>query len=105
MRASPRTEYAYDAAPRRPRVFIRSEESDNNLKASGEGRAVGTESEKRIVLGIGPNDESITLKDIMKRIQEIQRETPNLAVVFDGDEYAVCRRPRGKARPIGGGVE
>src|SRR2546426_12130680 len=74
-------------------------------RASGEGRAVGTESEKRIVLRIDPNDESITLKDIMQRIQEIQRQNPNLDVFFDGDEYAVCSRPREKARPIAEAVE
>jgi len=66
---------------------------------------VGTESEKRIVLRIDPNDESITLKDIMQRIQEIQRQHPDLDVFFDGDEYAVCSRPREKVRPIAEAVE
>lgn len=50
--------------------------------------------EKRVHLRIDPNDESVTLKDIMQRIQEIQRENPELDVFFDGDEYAVCSRPK-----------
>ena len=65
---------------------------------------MGTESEKRIVMWIDPNDESITLKDIMQRIQEIQRQHPDLDVFFDGDEYAVCSRPK-KARAIAEAVE
>jgi hypothetical protein len=73
--------------------------------ASEEGRAVGTENEKRVVVRIDPNDESITLKDIMQRIQEIQRQNPDLDVFFDGDEYAVCSRPKEKARAIAEAVE
>ncbi len=72
---------------------------------SGDGRALGTETEKRIILRIDPNDESITLKDIMQRIQEIQRQSPDLDVFFDGDEYAVCSRPKEKARAIAETVE
>ncbi len=86
------------------RVFIRSGESDS-LEESGEGRGVGTESEKRIILRIDPNDESITLKDIMQRIQEIQRQNPDLDVFFDGDEYAVCARPKEKARAMAEAIE
>jgi hypothetical protein len=87
------------------RVFIRSDESDGISKASEEGRAVGTEGEKRIIMRIDPNDESITLKDIMQRIQDIQRQHPDLDVFFDGDEYAVCSRPKEKARAIAEAVE
>jgi len=52
--------------------------------------------EKRIHLRIDPNDESITLRDITLRIQEIQRQNPDLDVFFDGDEYAICSRPKKK---------
>jgi len=86
-------------------VFIGWDESDGILRASEEGRAVGTESEKRIIVRIDPNDESITLKDIMQRIQDIQRQHPDLDVFFDGDEYAVCSRPKEKARAIAEAVE
>jgi len=50
--------------------------------------------EKRVHYRIDPNDESVTLKDIMKLIQDIQRQHPDLDVFFDGDEYAVCSRPK-----------
>ena len=66
---------------------------------------MGTESEKRILMRIDPNDESITLRDIMQRIEALQREHPNLDIFFDGDEYAVCARPKDKARAIAEAVE
>lgn len=56
----------------------------------------GMEIEKRIHHRIDPNDESITLKDVMEKIEEIQRRHPDLDVFFDGDEYAVCSRPKKK---------
>ncbi len=59
-----------------------------------DARRVMTMTEKRIHYRIDPNDESITLKDITKMIQDIQRQHPNLDVFFDGDEYAVCSRPK-----------
>ncbi len=93
-----------DEVTRAGRVFIRSDESDG-LSASGERAVVGTESDKRIILRIDPNDESITLRDIMQRIQEIQRQNPDLDVFFDGDEYAVCSRPKQKARAIAETIE
>jgi len=86
-------------------VFIRSDESDGLDGISEQGQAVGTESAKRIIVRIDPNDESITLKDIMQRIQEIQRANPDLDVFFDGDEYAVCSRPKEKSRAIAEAVE
>jgi hypothetical protein len=72
---------------------------------SGDAWALGTESDKRILLRIDPNDESITLRDIMQRIEALQREHPNLDIFFDGDEYAVCARPKEKARAIAEAVE
>src|SRR2546422_8944882 len=63
----------------------------------GGGRALGTESDKRIIMRIDPNDEPITLKDIMQRIQEIQPQNPDLREFFDGDADAVCARPKQKA--------
>ncbi len=64
---------------------------------TGAWRSLGKEIEKRIHVRIDPNDESITLKDIMQRIQEIQRQNPDLDVFFDGDEYAICSRPKKEA--------
>ena len=64
-----------------------------NLSARGSLQEKGM-VEKRVHHRIDPNDESITLKDIMKLIQDIQRQNPDLDVFFDGDEYAVCSRPK-----------
>lgn len=52
--------------------------------------------DKKIHLKIDKNDPSITLKDVLDKIQEIQKENPELEVFFDGDEYAVCSRPKKK---------
>ncbi|MFQ6127317.1 MAG: hypothetical protein ACE5QW_00190 [Thermoplasmata archaeon] len=59
-------------------------------------RVDGIVMDKKIHLKIDKNDPSITLKDVLDRIQEIQRENPELEVFFDGDEYAVCSRPKKK---------
>ena len=66
---------------------------------------MGTESAKRIIVRIDSSFGSITLKDIMQRIQDIQRANPDLDVFFDGDEYAVCSRPKEKSRAIAEAVE
>ena len=50
--------------------------------------------DKKIHLKIDKNDPSITLKDVLDKIQEIQAKNPDLEVFFDGDEYAVCSRPK-----------
>jgi hypothetical protein len=68
-----------------PQIFPATPDSDRRGKAM---------AEKRIHYRIDPNDESVTLKDIMKLIQDIQRQHPDLDVFFDGDEYAVCSRPK-----------
>ncbi len=45
-------------------------------------------------LRIDPNDESTTLEDVLSRIAELQRKHPDREVFFDGDEYAICSRPK-----------
>jgi hypothetical protein len=51
-------------------------------------------SEKTVHLRIDPNDESTTLEDVLSKISEIQRKHPDREVFFDGDEYAICSRPK-----------
>jgi hypothetical protein len=36
----------------------------------------------------------LTLREVLKKIQEIQAENPDLDVFFDGDSYAICSRPK-----------
>ncbi|HXW67932.1 MAG TPA: hypothetical protein VEL82_08685 [Thermoplasmata archaeon] len=51
-------------------------------------------------LRIDPNDESTTLEEVLTRIAELQRKHPDREVFFDGDEYAICSRPkRARAAP------
>ncbi len=50
--------------------------------------------EKTVHLRIDPNDESTTLEDVLARIAELQRKHPDREVFFDGDEYAICSRPK-----------
>ncbi|MDD1746413.1 MAG: hypothetical protein LUQ16_01475 [Methanomassiliicoccales archaeon] len=39
-------------------------------------------------------DGDMTLREVLRKIQEIQAENPDLDVFFDGDLYAICSRPR-----------
>ncbi|MHB1434634.1 MAG: hypothetical protein ACYCPN_00325 [Thermoplasmata archaeon] len=57
--------------------------------------------EKTIHQRIDPNDESTTLEDVLTKISELQRKHPDREVFFDGDEYAICSRPK-RLRPAHG---
>ena len=50
--------------------------------------------EKEIHLKIDKDDPDMTLRVVMEKIQEIQAKNPELEVFFDGDEYAICSRPK-----------
>ncbi len=56
-------------------------------------------SEKTVHLRIDPNDESTTLEDVLAKISDIQRKHPDREVFFDGDEYAICSRPKRTKAP------
>ncbi|HXZ23259.1 MAG TPA: hypothetical protein VEH08_00850 [Methanomassiliicoccales archaeon] len=49
--------------------------------------------ETRIHVKIDKKSE-LTLREVLKKIQEIQAENPDLDVFFDGDMYAICSRPK-----------
>lgn len=36
----------------------------------------------------------LSLTEVLDRIKELQDKNPDLDVFFDGDEYAICSRPR-----------
>ena len=57
----------------------------------------GTALSKTIHLKIDKDDPTISLNDVLAKVQEIQRAHPELDVFFDGDEYAIVSRPRKKA--------
>ena len=50
--------------------------------------------EKDIILKIDKNDKDMTLGVVIEKIRELQEQNPELEVFFDGDEYAICSRPR-----------
>ncbi|MCI4336184.1 MAG: hypothetical protein L3K17_03180 [Thermoplasmata archaeon] len=50
--------------------------------------------EKTIHLRIDPNDDTTTVEDVLTKISELQRKHPDREVFFDGDEYAICSRPK-----------
>jgi hypothetical protein len=49
--------------------------------------------EKTIHIKLDRNAD-FTLREVLKKIEEMQGEHPELDVFFDGDEYAICSRPR-----------
>jgi hypothetical protein len=51
------------------------------------------EMEKRVHVKLDRNSD-FTLREVLKKIEEIQAEHPELDVFFDGDDYAICSRPR-----------
>lgn len=53
---------------------------------------------KTIHVRIDPDDPDVSLKDVLARVAELQRAHPELDVFFDGDEYAICSRPRKKEK-------
>jgi hypothetical protein len=50
--------------------------------------------EKIVHLRIDPNDETTSLEDVLSKISDLQRRHPDREVFFDGDEYAICSRPK-----------
>jgi hypothetical protein len=56
--------------------------------------------EKQIIVKIEKGSR-LTLKDVMRTIREIQANNPDLDVFFDGDEYAICSRPKRKDSGVG----
>jgi hypothetical protein len=48
---------------------------------------------------IDRHNTQVTLREVHDKIKEIQEKNPDLDVFWDGDEYAICSRP--KTRPEG----
>jgi hypothetical protein len=36
----------------------------------------------------------MSLSEVLDKIKKLQEQNPDLDVFFDGDEYAICSRPR-----------
>ena len=50
--------------------------------------------EKKVHLKIDKNDPDMTLRMVMEKLHQLQVDNPDLDVFFDGDEYAICSRPK-----------
>ena len=50
--------------------------------------------DKKVHVKIEKGDDGMTLRQVLEKISEIQDENPDREVFFDGDEYAICSRPR-----------
>ncbi len=49
---------------------------------------------KEVLLPVDRNDPSITLADILRKIEEFQEKYPDMDIFWDGDEYAICGRKK-----------
>ena len=49
---------------------------------------------KRVWVRIDRYNPQLTLREVYDKIEEIQRENPELDVFFDGDEFAICSRSK-----------
>ena len=54
--------------------------------------------QKRILIKIKKDGSELSLREVLDKIKELQDQNPDLDVFFDGDEYAICSRPRESAR-------
>jgi hypothetical protein len=45
---------------------------------------------------IDRHNTQVTLREVHDKIRRIQEENPDLDVFWDGDEYAICSRPKAK---------
>lgn len=69
----------------------------------GETGRTQEKHEKTVHLRIDPNDDTTTVEDVLSKISDLQRKHPDREVFFDGDEYAICSRPkRPRAAPSPG---
>ncbi|UCC94206.1 MAG: hypothetical protein JSW25_02650 [Thermoplasmata archaeon] len=51
---------------------------------------------KRVWVRIDRYNTQVTLREVHDKIKKIQEENPDLDVFWDGDEYAICSRPKVK---------
>lgn len=49
---------------------------------------------KRVWVRIDRYNTNVTLREVHDKIRQIQDENPDLDVFWDGDDYAICSRPK-----------
>jgi hypothetical protein len=50
--------------------------------------------EKRVLVKISKDKTELSLREVLDKIKELQDKNPDMDVFFDGDQYAICGRPR-----------
>ncbi len=70
--------------------------SDRHIQLGESFRPGVLHMEKQIHVKIDKKSD-LTLREVLRKIEEIQAEHPELDVFFDGDIYAICSRPRKQA--------
>jgi hypothetical protein len=51
--------------------------------------------DKIVHLKVDRNDETISLREVIEKITEIQAKNPDREVFWDGDANAICSRKKG----------
>lgn len=67
--------------------------SNKNGVPHWQGRVIGS-MQKRIIVKIKRDGTELSLREVLDKIKELQDQLPDEDVFFDGDEYAICARPR-----------
>jgi len=50
--------------------------------------------EKRVLVKINKDKTELSLREVLDKIKELQDKNPDMDIFFDGDQYAICSRPR-----------
>ena len=50
--------------------------------------------EKRVLVKISKDKTELSLREVLDKIKELQDKNPDMDIFFDGDQYAICSRPR-----------
>ncbi len=58
------------------------------------GETLAAEAGKKILLRM--ELETLALQEVLSRVREIQAQHPELEVFYDGDEQAICSKPRAR---------
>ena len=49
---------------------------------------------KEILMKVDSNRSDTTLREVLEMIKQLQAEHPDMNIFWDGDEYAICGRPK-----------
>ena len=50
--------------------------------------------QKQVIVKIRKDSTELSLREVLDKIKELRDQHPDLDIFFDGDEYAICSRPR-----------